>query len=64
VFKKHYHRNRVSLYSDYINRFGNIDVDNDLALNFDVVDHIKQWTTCIYDDDIKAKKRSMEYKSQ
>jgi hypothetical protein len=58
VFKNITIENRVSLYSDYINRFGNIDVDNDLALNLVVNDHIKTnvGLHIIYDDDIKAKK--------
>lgn len=49
--------NRVSLYSDYINKFGNIDVDYDLVLDLVVNEHIRTniGAHIIYDDDIKAK---------
>lgn len=49
--------NRISLYSDYINKFGNIDVDNDLSLELVVNEHVKTniGIHIIYDDDIKAK---------
>ncbi|KDN56751.1 DUF3078 domain-containing protein [Flavobacterium seoulense] len=47
----------VSLYSDYINKFGNVDVDCDLALNLVVNQYVKAniGTRIIYDDDIKNK---------
>lgn len=50
--------NRLSLYSDYINHFGNIDVDYDLVLDLVVNEHVKTniGLHVIYDDDIKAKK--------
>lgn len=50
--------NRLSLYSDYINNFGNIDID--WSLNFDLV--VNQYvranigTQLVYDDDIKTTK--------
>jgi hypothetical protein len=49
--------NRVSLYSDYINNFGNIDVDWELAFNLVVNQHIKAnvGAHLVYDDDIKVK---------
>ena len=49
--------NRLSLYSDYINNFGNIDVDYDLLLDLKVNQHIRTniGLHIIYDDDIKAK---------
>ncbi len=49
--------NRLSLYSDYINRFGNVDIDNDLQIELVVNDHVRTniGTHIIYDDDIKAK---------
>jgi hypothetical protein len=49
--------NRISLYSDYINNFGNIDIDNDLMLELIVNAHVKTniGAHFIYDDDIKAK---------
>ena len=49
--------NRISLYSDYINNFGNIDVDWQMQLNLIVNAHVKAniGLNLIYDDDIKAK---------
>lgn len=49
--------NRLSLYSDYINRFGNIDVDWQMGLNLTVNEYVKAniGLHMIYDDDIKAK---------
>ena len=49
--------NRVSFYSDYINKFGNIDIDYDLVLDLVVNEHIRTniGAHIIYDDDIKAK---------
>jgi hypothetical protein len=50
--------NRLSLYSDYINNFGNIDVDYNVAFDLLVNDYIRTniGLHIIYDDDIKAKK--------
>jgi hypothetical protein len=49
--------NRLSLYSDYINNFGNIDVDYDFLLDLVVNQYVKAniGARVIYDDDIKAK---------
>lgn len=49
--------NRLSLYSDYINRFGNIDVDWQMQLDLTVNEYVKAniGVHLIYDDDIKAK---------
>lgn len=49
--------NRLSLYSDYINKFGNIDIDYDLMVELVVNNHVKTniGAHIIYDDDIKAK---------
>ncbi|MFT4983678.1 MAG: hypothetical protein ACI9Q9_000719 [Flavobacterium sp.] len=49
--------NRLSLYSDYINKFGNIDIDYDLTLELVVNEYVKTniGLHIIYDDDIKAK---------
>jgi len=48
---------RVSLYSDYINNFGNIDVDWQLQLAMIVNKYVKATigTHILYDDDIKFK---------
>ncbi|HSD13599.1 MAG TPA: DUF3078 domain-containing protein [Flavobacterium sp.] len=48
---------RLVLYSDYINNFGNIDVDWQLQLDMIVNAHVRAnvSTNVIYDDDIKSK---------
>ena len=50
--------NRLSLYTDYLNNFGNIDVDWDIFLDLVVNHHVKAniGLHTIYDDDIKTKK--------
>lgn len=50
--------NKVVLYSDYINRFGNIDIDYDFMLDLVVNQYVRAsiGAQIIYDDDIKAKK--------
>ncbi len=50
--------NRLSLYSDYINKFGNIDVDWELKFDLIVNQYVKAnfGTHIIYDDDIKTAK--------
>ncbi|WP_298140129.1 DUF3078 domain-containing protein [Flavobacterium sp.] len=49
--------NRMSLYSDYINNFGNIDMDWQMQLDLIVNEYVRAniGTHLIYDDDIKAK---------
>lgn len=49
--------NKLNLYSDYINNFGNIDIDWQLQLDFIVNKYVRANinTHLIYDDDIKAK---------
>ncbi|MFM2264602.1 MAG: hypothetical protein RLZ77_17 [Bacteroidota bacterium] len=49
--------NRLSLYSDYINKFGNIDVDWNIQFELTANDYLKAnfGLNLIYDDDIKAK---------
>ena len=49
--------NRISLYTDYINNFGNIDVDWQLQLGMVVNKYVKAniGTHVMYDDDIKTK---------
>lgn len=49
--------NQVSLYSDYLNKFGNVDVDWQLNLNLVVNDFIKAniGSHLKYDDDVKIK---------
>lgn len=47
---------RLSLYTDYFNNFGNIDIDWDAQLNFRVNDFVKAKisTALKYDDDVKT----------
>ncbi len=49
--------NRLSLYSDYLNHFGNIDVDWELNFKFTINKYMKAnlGAHLIYDDDIKFK---------
>lgn len=49
--------NRLSLYSDYINKYGNVDIDYDMVLNLVVNQYVKTniGIHVVYDDDIKAK---------
>jgi hypothetical protein len=57
IYKNIFLENRLSLYSDYINKFGNIDVDWQFQLDLVVNEYVKAniGTHLIYDDDIKAK---------
>ena len=57
LFKNINLENRISLYSDYINNFGNVDVDCDAQLNLVVNQYVKAniGARFIYDDDIKSK---------
>lgn len=56
IYKNVIFENRVSLYSDYINKFGNIDVEWQFKFDLVVNNHIKAniGAHLIYDDDIKA----------
>ncbi|MCW2120466.1 DUF3078 domain-containing protein [Flavobacterium sp. 7A] len=49
--------NRLSLYSDYINKYGNVDVYYDLAIDLIVNQYVRTniGVHLVYDDDIKAK---------
>lgn len=60
IFKNIQMENRLSLYSDYLNRFGNVDVDWQLQLDFVVNEYVKANVSAhlIYDDDIKTKKEA------
>jgi len=57
LYKNVIFENRLSLYSDYINKFGNVDVDWQFKFDLVVNEYIKAniGTHIIYDDDIKAK---------
>lgn len=49
--------NRFTLFTDYFNNFGNIDIDWQMQLDFVVNKHVRANITAhiIYDDDVKAK---------
>ncbi len=57
IYKNINFEHRVSLYTDYINNFGNIDVDWQLQLDMTVNQYVKAniGTHIVYDDDIKTK---------
>lgn len=58
IFRNMYLENRVSFYSDYLNNFGNIDLNWQIQLDLVVNKFVRAniGTHFIYDDDIKAKK--------
>lgn len=49
--------NRISLFSDYFNKFGNIDIDWQMQLDFVVNKYVRANISfhLVYDDDVKAK---------
>ncbi len=57
IYKNINLEHRISLYTDYINKFGNIDVDWELQLAMVVNQYVKAniGTHILYDDDIKLK---------
>ncbi|MQP24503.1 DUF3078 domain-containing protein [Flavobacterium sp. LMO8] len=57
VFKNINLEHRLALYTDYINNFGNIDVDWQLQIEMTVNQYVKAniGSHLIYDDDIKSK---------
>ncbi len=59
LFKNILLENRLNLYTDYLNNFGNIDVDWQLQLDLVVNQYVKAniGFNMIYDDDIKAKEQ-------
>lgn len=62
IYKNMTIENRLSLYSDYLNNFGNIDVDWQLQVDMIVNKYVKAniGIHLIYDDDIKAKEEVNE----
>jgi len=58
IYKNMELENRLTLYSDYINKFGNIDIDWQVNVNMVVNEYVRAniGFHLIYDDDIKAKK--------
>lgn len=57
IFENIILENRLILYSDYINKFGNIDVDWKLQIDLKVNKFVRAniGTNLVYDDDIKTK---------
>ncbi len=57
IFKNITFENRLSLYSDYINDFGNVDIDYDMVIDLTVNQYVRTniGVHLIYDDNIKAK---------
>lgn len=57
IFKNINLENRLSLYTDYFNKFGNIDVDWQFLLDLVVNEYVKAniGVHMIYDDDVKLK---------
>lgn len=58
IYKNVFYENRLSLYTDYLNRFGNVDIDYDTKLDLVVNAYVKAniGVHLVYDDDIKTKK--------
>jgi hypothetical protein len=58
IYKNIFYENRLSLYTDYLNKFGNVDIDYDTRLDLVVNAYVKAniGVHLIYDDDIKTKK--------
>ncbi|MDR6300598.1 DUF3078 domain-containing protein [Mesonia maritima] len=52
--------NRLSLYTDYLNKFGNVDVNWEITLNFKVNEYVlaKLGSHLKYDDDIKIQEEN------
>lgn len=58
IYKNVFYENRLSLYTDYLNKFGNVDIDYDTRLDLVVNAYVKAniGIHLVYDDDIKTKK--------
>lgn len=56
VYKNMVLENRINFYTDYLNNFGNIDIDWELELEMTVNEYVKAnlGTRLVYDDDVKA----------
>lgn len=57
VYENIHFENRISLFTDYFNNFGNIDIDWQMQLGFTVNKYVKATMNIhlIYDDDVKAR---------
>jgi hypothetical protein len=54
--------NKLSLYTDYLNKFGNIDINWEVNLRFEVNEYVvaKLGSHLLYDDDVKIKEENAE----
>ena len=59
IYKNTFISNRISMYTDYLNSFGNVDIDWEVNLEFIVNKYIKAnlGVHLRYDDDVKFKER-------
>jgi hypothetical protein len=59
LYKNMMLNHRITLYSDYLNNFGNIDVNWQIQIEMTINEYVKAsiGTQLIYDDDIKTKKQ-------
>ena len=62
IYKNIFISNRISMYSDYLNSFGNVDVDWEVNLGLVVNEYVKAnlGLHLRYDDDVKSKERIIE----
>lgn len=62
IYKNVFYENRLNLYTDYLHRFGNVDVDYDTRLDLVVNAYVKAniGVHLVYDDDIKTKKEVID----
>lgn len=62
IYKNIFISNRISMYSDYLNSFGNVDIDWEVNIEFKVNEYVKAniGLHLRYDDDVKFKERVIE----
>ncbi len=62
IFKNIFFENRLNLYTDYLNKFGNVDIDYDTRIDLVVNAYVKAniGVHIVYDDDIKSKKDGID----
>ena len=62
IFKNIFFENRLNLYTDYLNKFGNVDIDYDTRLDLVVNAYVKAniGVHIVYDDDIKSKRDGID----
>lgn len=62
IFKNIFFENRLNLYTDYLNKFGNVDIDYDTRIDLVVNAYVKAniGVHIVYDDDIKSKRDGID----